>query len=592
MLPQSQEHALQFAMKLQGSRHNWDDLFERLALMFLPNRVGFQSTYEDGEDLQDHLNSSAPVLARRSLASAVSVMLRPPGRAWFDGKVKFEALNDDPQVRMWLEQVSRIMYAYMYDPRSKMESNLAMADDDLVTFGNACVRVGWDSEKLHLKYRVRPMSKCYYVVNAVGDVIGIVTFETWTVRQLRDRFGDTKLSKDMKKDLSKNKPDLDREYEIVHVCIPVADAKAMGMPFKQPYSSLWMSTKCKHTLESKGYDWFPYLTPRWDLSTGETYGRSPAMVALGDAQLLQAMTETMIDAGEKVLNPAMWGFGDFINGQFDISAGAFNPIDPSGMMGNYPPVNTIQTGTLPKEIFEFMNVVEERIGAAFYRDILELPSARDADLTATEINARLDQYMRQAPPVFSRIEASYNAPHVMLVYRILSKNGVLPPKPEKVQQFEEFAGEEAIEFDYESPIKVARDKTEAMKILEGIGMVLQGAAQFGEQAVMTVAENFNPDAIARGLGPKLDLPEWVFTPMEEMMKMREQRMQAQQQMAQAEMAGKAAPALSAAAQAGKLIPDAANAGLIEAETPYQLPAPDEVDFGGIEGMAGAIESAL
>ena len=584
-IPRSQEHALAFAMKLQSGRGNWDSLFERLAEMFLPNRVGFQSAYEPGEDLLDDLNSSAPILARRGLSAAVSTMLRPPGRPWFSGKVKFEQLNQDPEVRMWLEQVSSIMYSYMYDPRSKMELNLAMADDDLVTFGNACVRVGWDSAKMHLRYRVRPMAKCYFVTDSTGNIVGVVNFEMWTVRQLRDRFGDEKLSKNMKKDLSKSKPDLDREYEIVHIVLPVSDAKAMGMPFKQPYTSLWMSAKCKHALESKGYDYLPYLTPRWDLSTGETYGRSPAMVALGDAQLLQAMTETMIDAGEKVLNPAMWGHGDSINGQFDISAGSFNPIESSGMMGNYPPVNTINTGTLPKEIFDFMQIVEERIGASFYRDILELPSARDSNLTATEINARLDQYMRQAAPVFSRIESNYNAPHIHLVYQILTEQRVLPPKPESVTQFEEFAGEEAIEFDYESPIKVARDKSEAMTIMEGLGVIMQGAGSFGEQAVMQVAENFNPDAIARMIGPKLDLPEWVFVPLEEMMQAREARMKQQEMMAQAEMAGKAAPALSAAAQVGGLVPDAAKAGLVEADQPYALPNPDQIPFEDIGGLA-------
>jgi len=588
LLPQSQQAALRFALKARSSRQNWDTLFERLALMFLPNRSGFTSERTDGEDLEDHLNSSAPALARRGLASAVSTMLRPAGRHWFRGSVKFHALNADASVRLWLDQVTQIMFDAMYDPRARMEPNLAMCDDDLVTFGNGCVRMGWDIRGSHLRFRTRSMTNTYYVVDASGQVVGLITFEMWTLRQLIERFGKDKLTKQMKRDLDQSNREngMDKEYELVHIVVPVSDAKAMGMTVRKPWSSLWMSVTCKESLEAKGFDYFPYLTPRWDLSTGETYGRSPAMVALKDAQLLQAMTETVIDAGEKALNPPTWGYGDAISGLLDLSAGGFTPVEAS-FPGNQAPINPIQLGTLPREIFEFISVVEERIYSAFYRDILELPSARDKDLTATEINARLDQYMRQAAPVFSRIEHSYNAPLVETVYKILEMNGQLPQKPDMIQMAEEYSGEDAIEFEYESPIKTARDKAEAMKIFEGMQMLAGGAATMGEQAVMAVAENFNPDAFARGVGGmKLDLPEWLFTPMEEMIAMRQQRMQAAEAQMQADMIQKVAPG---AAQLGKLVPEAAKAGLID-QGPDQalLPAPEGIPFEDIEGLAGEI----
>lgn len=580
-LPQSQEAALRYALDLRASRKNLDSLFERLSEVFLPNRQGFTSTHVDGDDLNDHLYTSAPVLARRSLASAVSTMLRPSGRVWAHGRTKFVALNQVPEVRLWLEEVTQILFAYLYDPRAKMEINLSMADNDLVTFGNAVVRVGWDAVGGHLKYRTRPLANCYYVVNALGDVVGIVTFEMWTVRQIRERWGDDKLSENMKRALDGSKPNPDAEFELVNIVLPVQDAKLFKMPFKQPYSSLWMSTRCKHTLESRGHDVFPYLTPRWDLTTGETYARSPAMVALGDAELLQAMNESMLEAAEKALNPPLWGFGDSVNGEFDLAPGGYTPVDPASMLSNTPPINAVQLGKMPGEMVEFIQMIEERIGSAFYRDILELPSVRDTELTATEINARLDQYMRQAAPVFSRIEANYNAPHINLVYRLLESRNVLPPKPDIVQHFEGLAREQAIEFDYESPIKVARDKSEAVRIAEGIGTMVQTAALLGPEAVAQLSENLNVDAIARQMGPKLDLPEWVFVPIEQMMQNREARMQQQQQMMMAEMANKAAPALKAAIDGGELLSQ--NMPQEDGEA-LPLPSPDMLPFDQVEGL--------
>ena len=352
------------------------------------------------------------------------------------------------------------------------------------------------------------------------------------------------------------------------------------MQFKQPYASIWMSTDCKESLEVKGFDYFPYLTPRWDVATGETYGRSPAMVALNDARLLQAMTETMVDAGEKALNPPLWGMGDLINGPLDLQSGGFNSVDSTGLAGAAAPINPIQLGTIPDQIMEFMQVVEQRIGAAFFRDILELPSARDNDLTATEINARLDQYMRQAAPVFARIEHDYNAPLVKLVYKILTVEGVLPPPPKSVMEFEAYTGEESIAFDYESPIKVARDKSEAMKVMETMQTILPLA-----EAYPQVLDNMDPDFVARFVGGKMDLPIAAFKPMEEVMEIRAQQQKKMELAEQAELINKAGPGL---AQMGGLIPQAAQAGLIEGgQGDYPIPVPEGLPFDEmpmIEGM--------
>ncbi|MBQ8172534.1 MAG: phage tail protein, partial [Mailhella sp.] len=41
-------------------------------------------------------------------------------------------------------------------------------------------------------------------------------------------------------------------------------------------------------LSEGGYDMFPAFAPRWDVATGEVYGRSPAMDVAADCKMLQA----------------------------------------------------------------------------------------------------------------------------------------------------------------------------------------------------------------------------------------------------------------------------------------------------------------
>jgi hypothetical protein len=52
-----------------------------------------------------------------------------------------------------------------------------------------------------------------------------------------------------------------------------------------------------------------YVIPRWQTVSGSQYAYSPATVAaLPDARLIQAMTLTFFEAGEKATNPPMVGY--------------------------------------------------------------------------------------------------------------------------------------------------------------------------------------------------------------------------------------------------------------------------------------------
>lgn len=571
---------LDYVQKLESRDANWASLREELAELFLPNRQGFLGDEVDGNERMDRILSSAPLLARRGLATAVSTMLRPPGRMWFSCQAFDDQLNMSPAVRQWCEIVTSITYDAMYDPRAHMEANLAQADDDLVTFGTAIVRVGWDVAAKHLKYKTHSLAGTFLLCDAVGEINGaVIKYPDYTLRQIIERFGEKNLTEQMRGDLNNStRPDLEKKYPLLHTCIPAKDAARFGITVKPgfEYVSVWTSIKCRQHLDVGGYYDFAYLTPRWDTASGEIYGRSPAMLALNDARLLQAMTEDFIEAGHLALRPPTYSAVDMINGPLELWAGGHTQVNMLGMQGNAEPIRAMQLGALPQGIADFMSAVEQRIGAAFFRDILELPSARDKDLTATEINARLDQYMRQAAPVFSRIEHNYNAPHVNRVFSILSREGRFPDPPPELQG-------QPLKFTYESPIKVARDKAEAMKIIEGVNYLLPAAEAFPD-----MLDNFQADTFARLTGAKLDLPEALFTPIADMQAMRAERAKKMKMMEMAELANKAGPAL---AQLAGVVPKAAQAGLIpQGGNQMSLPAPD-LGFDMEEAVTGAMDGA-
>lgn len=543
---------LTYHERLRSRDQNWASLREELAELFLPNRQGFLGDdYLEGDEKMDRVLSSAPLMTRRGLATAVSMMLRPAGRQWFGIQAMDDRLNMLPSVRIWCETVSKICFDMIYDPRAHMEANLSQADDDLVTFGDALVRVGWNKQAKHLQYRTHSLNGAYFIRNAVGEVDGVVIeYPDFTLRQVIEKFGEDRLTAGLKAKLSGTSPDMEQKVPLLHSVLPRADAERLGLkvPRQFEYCSVWTSLSCKEHLDVGGYYEFPYLTPGWDRSAGEVYSRSPAMVALNDARLLQAVTEDFIEAGHLALRPPTYSVTDTINGPLQLYAGGHTHIDMTGVMnGRGEPIGVIQMGGLPNGISEFMQGLVQSIGSAFYRDILRLPSVDTEKMTAAEINARMDEFMREAAPVFSRIEHNYNSPHVTRVYAIAEREGMLPDPPPELQG-------QPLKFSYESPIKNARDKAEALKIIEGVNYILPAAQAFPE-----ILDNFNPDAFARMTAAKLDLPEHLFKPVEEVMQMRAERAKKMKMAEMAELASKAGPAI---AQMGRLIPESAKAGLI------------------------------
>lgn len=547
---------LSFATRLKDNRQQWLVLWDELAMYFLPDRRDFLSKQIDGQDRRMDIYGSVAEIARRGLSSTLATMLRPAGKTWFKARTKNQALMGLESVRLWCEAVTEITYAALYDPKALFEKQAAECDADVVTFGTGVLQIGWNKAGQHLKFKTHSLKYAVPMMNEAGHIDTMFMWWKMPLRNWLQMFPEQKLPKSMQDELSNPNPKIDREFEVLHACLPNADYKRLGLgPNRLPYSSIWIGVDDKELIDESGYYGFPYATPRWDTTTGEVYGRAPAMIALRDARLANVITKSMVDASEKALNPPLMGAADLIRGNIELWAGGFTSVDMQGMGQSGEPIKPVQLGTQPQKMLELLNLIEDRIGAAFFRDILELPSARDKDITATEVNARLDQYLRQAAPVFSRLEANYNASIMNRVFDILFREGQYPEPPQ------ELLGQE-IEFEYESPIKAARDKAEAMKIGEYLQMTLPLA-----QANPDILDNFDFDVIARLTGQKSDVPQIIFKQLEQMLQERQARAQQQKMAQMAEMAKAIGPAAGSMMQG---LAKSKDAGLIGSTTPFPM----------------------
>lgn len=123
-----------------------------------------------------------------------------------------------------------------------------------------------------------------------------------------------------------------------------------------------------------------------------------------------------------------------------------------------------------------------------------------------------------------------------------------------------------------------------MKIVQGMQTVGGFAKLFGQ----SVLENFDPDVITRYVGQRADLPQIIYTPMDQMMQARQQRLKEEQMQKMAMLAKTAGPAM---AQMTGAAAKAKDSGMLGTNEPFPIPAPGVFDdpsvAQGIAGMVGA-----
>ena len=297
------------------------------------------------------------------------------------------------------------------------------------------------------------------------------------------------------------------------------------------------------------------MIPRWVTLGGfSQYAYSPtAIVALPDARMLQQMTLTLIEIGQKIVDPPMIAVGDAIQGGTNLYAGAINWVDPdyderTGEVLRPITLNGegLQWGT------EYVDKVERVLNEAFFLNVLNLPEFDGKAMTAYEVSERMKEYIRRATPLFEPMDLEYNGKLCQATFDLMERIGAFGSiweRPAKLRG-------ERIAFKFQNPLVQA--EAEAKTVAFGKFVQLSGMAM---QLDPTISADVNMQTAFRdaveGTGASQD---WVLP------KDKADRIRAQQR-AQAAAAQHVAALGHVGEQAGKIAMAAKNAG--EAGTALQ-----------------------
>jgi hypothetical protein len=112
--------------------------------------------------------------------------------------------------------------------------------------------------------------------------------------------------------------------------------------------------------------------------------------------------------------------------------------------------------------------VRQQIAEAFYLNKIALP-APDGDMTAYEVGQRVQEYIRQAMPLFEPMEPEYNGPLCENTFELLMRSGVFGSP---FDMPEELHGVD-FQFVFESPLHDAIEREKGQRLLEANSMISQ-----------------------------------------------------------------------------------------------------------------------
>lgn len=508
--------------ELKSRKSPFESHFEDLARVLYPRRSGFTTPNTEGERLQDEIYDSTPQQAARMLANNVGSQTMPEGEQWVFVRAEDNALNRNDEALAWLSDSENRLRRAFDNPASRFRTATSEARLDLVTFGTAAAFIGEHRSLRGLLFQTASPKDFYIMSDADYNVDGLILSRFFTVRQAVQFFGD-KVSEETKQMFNEEKSRL-KKIEHIHVIIPRKEAGG-GLSEKLPYTSIWIDVRGKKILSESGFHEFPFAVPRWDTTSGEEWGRSPGMIALPDSNTLQAMDETILMAGQKKTEPPLLvpDDGNFNAGYTFPGGLTYYDVELAKSLGRIP-IEALDTkGDIPVGL-EMQQNRREMVWNAFYRNVLALPPPQGTPMTATEIIARKEEFLRELGDVFGRIEAEFTAKIVERSFNIMLRVGALAEIPEILQG-------QNIRFEYESPVKKIREQTEALAAQMWKSDLVETAVAAQRPDILDI---INFDEYGRFTHDAATIPHVIINSAEAVQQIRDQRTQAQLEAQQAQ----------------------------------------------------------
>lgn len=490
---------------LKSARSLWESHWQEIAELVYSQRSDFTGENTPGAKLNLKRYDSTAEQANQLLASSLHGMLTNPASEWFTLRVVDEELSENKDIKEWLDEVVKRMFAAINSPKAAFATNMHEVYLEWGAFGMAPLYVTENNNLDGILFQARPLSECYIAENEDGIVDTVYRQFKWTVRQVAQEWGPGNVSEKTRKLFNENK--WDEKIKIIHAVQPRKDFRKDKIDrANKPVASVYIEVETKYILEEGGYDEMPYMTPRFYKAPSETYGRSPGTTALPDVRMINKMMQTTIRAAQKVVDPPLLVEDDGVVGPMRTVPGGI-----SFFRKNSEKPEALNTGGKIELGMDLIDRVRDSIRSAWFVDQLQL--SEGPNMTATEVLQRTEEKLRLMGPILGRLQSELLGPMIDRVFAIMLRAGSFPDIPEHLSGAE-------LKTEYVSPIARAQKQLEA----QGVGRLVEIMSPF-VQFDPSIMDRFDGDKALTRFADLYGVSPTLLKDDEEVEEVREQRNQ-------------------------------------------------------------------
>ncbi len=447
--------------RASGDRGTWESHWEEIAKRVWPGYAGsFVAGGEgqtQGAKRTDEFVDATAALALTRFAPAMEYMLTPRNSTWHGLAPSDATLKKDRETALWFEELTRIVFKYRYATKANYASQQYETYQGLGAFGTGVLYV----DKLRtargqrgLRYKSVHLGEVCFLENHQGIIDTAFRCFSHTARQAMQRWGDQ--NSDKVKEAARDSAKAETLFWFIHCVRPRTEAEGFdpdrydvkGMEF----ASYYVDRKEKKLVHEGGHNTFPYSISRYTQAPGETYGRSPAMLALPSIKLLNEQKKVVIKQGHRSVDPVLLAYDDGVLDTFSMKPGALNAGGVSAE--GRPLIQTLPVGnlSLAKEMMgEERAVINDMFLVTLFQILVDTPQ-----MTATEVLERAREKGALLSPTMGRQQSEALGPMIEREIELLIEQQLLPPMPPALV---EAKGEYEIEYD--SPLSRAQKAEEA-----------------------------------------------------------------------------------------------------------------------------------
>lgn len=398
-----------------SKRQPLDSMRQEIALNFAPYLAEWTTTLYMGQDFAAHLIDGTPLLLARDFVAQIGSMLRPSGKQYFWHRTPIDDVNNDREVREYLDWRSTQMMRIMTDTVTGFQRATKQADEFFGLFGDAVLSVDTSPTRDSLRVNAWHTKNCVWAVGPENRVDTMTRKQTMPARNMKIFFNQPKdeLHKKIQEACEKNP---DQEFEVRHEVIPadeydayVKKRSSRGRRVDGWYS-VWVDVTHKCIIRETWQRTFRYVAPRWVTLPGNPYAISPAAtIALPDARLIQQQALAILEAAEKQINPPLIAYADTIRGDVRLESRGITWVDRDYDAKTGDPVQPLELGKNFQLGVESLLRTEAQLTRAFFLDVLRMPDTRRTK-SIPEVQFQIDEYVRAALPLFAPMQSEYSEP--------------------------------------------------------------------------------------------------------------------------------------------------------------------------------------